>query len=232
MRDARPFSTAGSTTPRLNLARIEFSLRQLQAGLAVINRRLSAEIQPLEDEIIAHLMAAYQWIDAKCAAGEDLLDPRRTDELLRLNALLLCGPDPERLARYQGHLEHTRRHFYDHARGAVRDLIEWTQDHRDAPIWERAAWIYLHILSRPQLFPEGNHRTGALVVSCLLLHAGRPPFVLSLDHAEAYFTASAEARQTGRRGLRPLLQSSRLRGEFARLFQASSNPEYLLPANR
>jgi hypothetical protein len=43
----------------------------------------------------------------------------------------------------------------------------------------RAAEVYIYILSEPQLFIAGNHRTGALVLSYILAREGRPPFVLT-----------------------------------------------------
>jgi hypothetical protein len=78
--------------------------------------------------------------------------------------------------------------------------VEWAAAHQDDPPRERAAGVYVMMLSRPQLFIEGNHRTGALVMSCLLARAGLPPFVLSPECAEGYFDVSTCIRDTAKTG--------------------------------
>jgi hypothetical protein len=45
-------------------------------------------------------------------------------------------------------------------------------------------------VSEPQLLIEGNHRTGALVLSYILAREGRPPFVLTAENAKAYLDPS------------------------------------------
>jgi hypothetical protein len=54
-----------------------------------------------------------------------------------------------------------------------------------------AAEVYVAILTRPQLFIEGNHRTGSLISSWISLYYGFPPFVLSFENALDYFEPSA-----------------------------------------
>ena len=58
--------------------------------------------------------------------------------------------------------------------------------------------MYVRILSRPQLFIEGNQRTAALVMSYVVLRAGQPPFVLSARNAPDYFDPSTVIRDTDR----------------------------------
>jgi hypothetical protein len=49
--------------------------------------------------------------------------------------------------------------------------------------WKRAAGVYVRTLSEPELFIEGNHRSGALVMSYILAREGYPPFVLTAENA-------------------------------------------------
>jgi Fic family protein len=51
------------------------------------------------------------------------------------------------------------------------------------------------MLSEPQVFIEGNDRTGALVMSYILAKAGQPPFVLSFANAKPYFESSAQIKR-------------------------------------
>jgi hypothetical protein len=59
------------------------------------------------------------------------------------------------------------------------------------------------VLSYPQLYQEGNHRTGAPIASGILLQSGCPPFVLTRKNAIAYFNPSS--------GMRHIIASMRLK---------------------
>ena len=53
-----------------------------------------------------------------------------------------------------------------------------------------ASEIYVGIVGQPQLFVEGNHRTGSLIASWIDMSGGKPPFVLSHENAIDYFEPS------------------------------------------
>src|SRR4030095_8402042 len=86
----------------------------------------------------------------------------------------------------------------DEPEAGIREVVEWHAGHADEPAWSRAAGVYVRMLSTPQLFVEGDHRTGVLVMSHILMSAGRPPFVLSVANARAYFEASTALRARSR----------------------------------
>jgi hypothetical protein len=77
----------------------------------------------------------------------------------------------------------------------------------------------VRILSRPQLFLEGNHRSGSLIVSYLLLRDGYPPFVLKLDNAEAYFNPSTVIRRLPKRGIQLLFKLPGIKKRYARFLE-------------
>ena len=114
------------------------------------------------------------------------------------------------------------------ARGGIRDLVEWYAGHRDQSAWNRAAGIYVRILSKPQLFIEGNHRTGALVMSYILLRDGYPPFVLSVDNAAAYFDPSTVIRDTDKKSPAMLFRLPGIKSRLAQLLLDHADPGYLL----
>ncbi|HYB42000.1 MAG TPA: hypothetical protein VEL75_09545, partial [Candidatus Methylomirabilis sp.] len=92
-----------------------------------------------------------------------------------------------------------------------------------------AAGAHVRILSRPQLFIEGNHRTGALVMSYILMQGGEPPFVLTVDNAAAYFDPSAAIRDADKNGPARLFRLPVIRQRLAALLRDSSDRRYLLP---
>jgi hypothetical protein len=58
-----------------------------------------------------------------------------------------------------------------------------------------AAEVYVAVLGFPQLFIEGNHRTGNLISNWISMFYGKPPFVLSPKNAVAYFKPSKEIKR-------------------------------------
>ncbi len=212
----------------LDLAAIESSLRAVQRNFPQINRLLKAPRDRLDDEVVTNMLAGYAYVDYLVAAGIDLFAIGASKHFLELNALVLCGADPGVRAQEQKHLEATSRHFYDQAGAGIAGLAAWYALHRGDSVWERAAGVYVRLLSEPQLFIEGNHRTGALIMSCILAREGRPPFVLSVDNAKGYFDPSTLIKKTKRTTYNVLFRIPKLKKHFAEFLKAQANKRYLV----
>ncbi len=139
------------------------------------------------------MLAGYALVDALVDARVDIFAMGRLKSVLELNRVVLCGAGPPNRGSAR-HLEATEHRFYEEREGGIQDIVEWLALHSEDSAWKRAAGVYVRILSKPQLFIEGNHRTGALVMSYLLLRDGKPPFVLTVDNAEAFFDPSTVIR--------------------------------------
>jgi len=213
---------------RLNLPAIESSLRAVQADFARINQTLSMPRDVMTDEVRANMMAGYRLIDDAIAQGLDLFQLGNSKCLLELNTLVLCGADENKRRDFAQHIASTRQRFYDHAGGGIGALMEWLDRHKGDDVWTRAAGTYIHILSRPQLYIEGNHRAGALIMSYLLAREGRPPFVLSVPNAKAYFDPSTLVKETKKDSLGMLIRLPRLKERFAKLLKENAEERYLI----
>ncbi len=214
---------------RIDLGAVEASLRRIQQNFERINARLSYRREPLSDHVLENMLAGYAFVDALVAAPLDVFAMGNLKYVLELNTIVLCGTDAVRREQYARHIEATERRFYEERKGGIQDLVEWYARHRQASVWDRAAGAYVRILSRPQLFFEGNHRTGALVMSYILVAAGRPPFVLSVENAAAYFDPSTVIRDTGKRSLAMRFRMPGITSRLARLLLDHSDRTYLLP---
>lgn len=187
-------------------------MRRTQAALRHLPDR-----DPLDDRVVDNLLAGYAYVDGLVAADVDPFILGHLKHLLELNVLVLCGSSVERRAAYARHLEASERRFYGDEVTGVRNVVEWVADHADAPPADRAAGAYARILSWPQLFIEGNHRTGVLAMSCVLLREGRPPFVLTPENAAAYFEISAGLREIALQNPATRFRLSALSGRLAAL---------------
>jgi prophage maintenance system killer protein len=143
---------------------------------------------------------------------------------------VLCGTDPAERRRFHRHLEASEAHFYSAVGGGIRAVMEWYERHRHDDVWSRAAGVYVHALSEPQLFVEGNHRAGALIMSLLLVREGKPPFVVKADNAKGYFDPSALIRVTRKHTMTALWRLPRLKRTFAEFLRARVDKKALIKA--
>lgn len=213
---------------RLDLPAIERSLRAVQRDFSRINALLQVHRDTLDDVVVARMMAGYELVDSTLADGIDLFAYGNSNLLLELNTRVLCGnSEPERRA-FLPHLRATELKFYDEHGAGFGAISEWYRNHRDESPWLRAAGVYVRGLSEPQLFIEGNHRTGALIMSHILARSGRPPFVLSVDNAIEYFDPSSVIKATRKSTFALLFQLPKIKRRFAKFLEAKSDPSYLV----
>ena len=213
---------------RLDLDAIDASLRALQREFPRINERLQSPRDRLDDLVITNLMAGYAFVDQALAEGLDLLTLGNLTQLLELNTLVLCGKDRRAREGSAQHIEATARRFWEYPGGGIRDIVEWHERHSQDCAWRRAAGVYIRILSEPQLYIEGNHRTGALVMSYLLARDGHPPFVLTVGNAAGYFDPSTLISQTNKNGAAMLFRMPRLKRCFAEYLMENTEPRHLV----
>lgn len=220
---ARP---AGAS--RIDLVAVEASLRALQAAFPAINTRLQDRRDSLDEDVIQYMLAGYAFVDWIVGRGIDVLTMGNLRTILEINRRVLCGEDETARQRFAEHLRATEERFYGEWGAGIRDVVEWYGRHRGDSAWHRAAGVYIRLLSEPQLFLEGNHRTGALLISYILLREGEPPFVLTPDSAQAFFDPSTLIKKIRKRSLAMQFRMPGLKNRFGRFLQTHADPRYLL----
>ena len=208
---------------RVDLAVVDRSLALVQQHFAALSALLVERRDPLIDAVRANMLLGYALIDDYVARSVDLFTLDNVGLLLEINATVLCGDDARRRAEYAQHLAASESRFYGDGEGSAKQLLDWYAAHRDESTWKRAAGVYVRILSEPQLFIEGNHRSGSLIVSYLQLRDGFPPFVLSLDNAEAYFNPSTVIRRQPKHGVGALFKLPRIKKRYARFLEEQAH---------
>ncbi|WP_313514514.1 hypothetical protein [Pseudomonas sp.] len=207
---------------RLDLPAIESALRDVQQRFTELSRYFTEPRDPFTDEVLHNVLAGYALIDDYVARDVDLFDLQQVNLMLEINATVLCGSDPAGRAEFAEHLAATEEHFFNNTEGGIKDLYNWYCAYRSESVWKRAAGVYVRILSRPQLFIEGNNRTGSLIVSYLLMRAGLPPFVLSLTNAEGYFNPSSVIRNSAKHGVKALYELPKIKKKYAAFLEEQS----------
>jgi hypothetical protein len=214
----------------LNLPAIETSLRELQRKFPQINKELFDRRDPLDDEVLENMLEGYAMVNRLILDGGDIFAMGQLHHWLDLNAVVLCGSDAAVRTHYHRLMEATESRFYEQPGGGIRDIMDWYDLHRGKNVWRRATGVFIRLLSDPQLFIEGNHRTGALVMSYLLAREGRPPFVLSANNAREFFNPSSVIKKTKKRSMSMRLQMPGLGRAFADYLERQANPSFLLSA--
>ena len=217
----------GPASARIDLVTVEAALRRVQRGFEPLNDRLTSRREPLSDPVVENMLAGYALVDELVSARVDLFAMGNLKYLLELNTIVLCGTDPRRRERYARHIEATERHFYEERDGGIQDVVEWYAGHQQESAWSRAAGIYVRILSKPQLFLEGNHRTGALVMSHILLGDGQPPFVLSVENAGLYFDPTLTVKDTEKKSPAMLFRLLGVKSRLTGLLRDVADRQYL-----
>ncbi len=212
---------------RLNLKSIEDSLRAVQKDFPRINSIIKSKREHMSDEIVENMLAGYEQINRYLAKDKPLLVRKRRDHVLELNHTVLCGAESKRRKEYKKHIEKTRERFFFADGFNIDVLLDWYLRHRDRSVWRRASGWYTRSVSRPQLFFEGNHRTGALLMSYMLARKGHPPFVLSVDNAKGYFDPSSMIKRTHKNKRTLMFRIPGLDKKFSKFLRAHADGRHL-----
>ncbi len=215
--------------PRLDLWAIEAALRAVQRDFARINASLETPRDPLTDPVVENMLAGYEYLDHLLGQEINPFASGNSAHLLKLNLLVLHGPCAvTRGNECARQCEATEQRFYDDANlGGIRGFMNYLADHKNDGTWRLAAGAYMQVLSEPQMFIEGNHRTGALIASALLCRQGRPPFVLTVENAKAFFDPSSLIKGCRKRSLKALLEMPKLKKRLAQLLHDQADRRFL-----
>ena len=204
---------------RFNLAEIRSSLDLTRRSFESINNSLDVKRHVLSREMVACLLEGYQLVDTWLGSDVDLFAIGNSKLILELNTLVLCGSDPRIRREYSAHIIENKKHFYDDSNGGIGALIEWYHTHLNEDVHHLVAGIYVQMISHPQLFLEGNHRTAVLLVSYLLGRCGQPPFILTPQNAKPLLDQSVAIENLKKNSIGMMVQFNRFKNQLAEVFR-------------
>ncbi len=181
---------------RLDLEAIASSLTTVELHWTEINDELERRGIGRKDTFDAvlkmRMMSAFRYLDELLSEQIPPFSPASIEPMLFLNERVHYGTDRQLLAEYARAREATAEKFYQN----IGPIQQWYEKHsaRGQHPLRLAAEIYVSVLGYPQLYIEGNHRTGSLIADWISIYHGFPPFVLSAENALAYFAPSIEIK--------------------------------------
>ncbi len=208
-----------------NIQLIEQSLKGFQAAFPQINNRLLMRRELVDDTIVANIVVAYKFLNSLIEQKIDLFTPAGLHALLELNHLVLCGPDLKTRGEYYQHLMETRKGFLK----KIKPIKEWVLSKiKENDPFKLATGFYTKALSQPQLFLEGNHRTGNIILNYLLASKGAPPYIASADNAQEYLDISGDIKFTFKeKALDSALKMPGQRKRFRQFLQNNTDGKFL-----
>lgn len=147
------------------------------------------------------LIEGYRYVDQLLADRVEIFAYGQAHHLLELNHRVLCGTTPERREQFANHIAETEHWFYDRADAGISEFGDWYARHRSRDTLVLAGAAIVQVVSRPQLFIEGNKRTSVLIASYLLARDARPPVVVRSEHHAEFTALTDRAARLERRGL-------------------------------
>jgi hypothetical protein len=209
-----------------NLPAIEQSLTAFLEAFPGINERLSIRRETFTPVMVGQIVEAYGFLNELLEKEMDLFTPAGLHGLLELNHIVLCGTSRETRSVYYSHLEETRMSFL----GQIRTIKEWVlKKRKESDPYHLAAGFYSRMLSRPQLFLEGNHRTGNIILNYLLVSKGSAPYIVGPENADTYLDISGDIKFTDNGNyLDTALRMPGHKKRFRAFLKETVNPEFLL----
>ncbi len=178
---------------RFNIDEIGNALADFQKHFPQINETLEMRREDFSPVMRNRILEAYVFLNTLLDRGSDLFTPAGLSALLEMNHIVLCGNEPEDRQDYYQHLAETRKSFQKR----ISPIASWVLANRDEDKpYKLATGFYTRMLSRPQLFLEGNHRTGNIILNYLLVSKGAAPYIVEPATARIYLDLSGNIKFT------------------------------------
>ena len=217
---------------RLDLEAIDASLKTVEKHWTQIDdeldlRGIGRKDTPFTATIRGRMMSAFQYLDALLAQQIPPFSAESIEHMLVLNNRVHYGTNQQLIAEYATAIKATAEKFYQQI-GPIQQWYEQHTQRGNHPL-KRAAEIYVSILGYPQLYIEGNHRTGSLIADWITVYYGFPPFILSVENAIAYFAPSAEIKSfVNKSTWRGQAQLPKYRKSFLTFWESHIDSQYLI----
>lgn len=162
------------------------------------NLKIGRRDTPFDQTLMDNMLSAWDYIDFFMKNKDyDLLSARGGPHMLEINHRVHYGLNKKLRHEYKKALVATTEKFATQVK-PIREYYRVHTKRKTSPN-KIAANIYISILGMPQLFIEGNHRSGSVIASWINLINHNPPFVLTRENAIAFFRPAQEIKKFNKR---------------------------------
>jgi len=220
-------------TYRPNIIEIEQSYLEVLSHWNEIDDNLDKERvgrkdTPFDQRLMENLLCAWEYIDFFIRKKDyDLISKKGGPDMLEINNCVHYGLDKTLRSEYQKAISATADKFTRQVKPIRTYYRKKTK--RNVAVTKISAEIFISILGHPQLYIEGNHRSGSIVSSWINLVNNRPPFVLTVNNAVSFFKPAQEIKQFDKTSRwRSLTQLPKYKKSFREFWDNHCNDRFAL----
>ena len=173
---------------------------------------------PFDQKLMENMLVAWEYLDYFIKNKDySLLSIEGGPDMLEINHRVHYGLDYRQRDEYKKALDATTEKFSKHI-GPIRKYYKKNIKSKTS-VNQIASGVYVAILGQPQLYIEGNHRSGSIVASWVNLVHNKPPFILSTDNAIAFFKPAQEIKKFNKRSMwRSLTKLPKYKSDFKKFW--------------
>lgn len=190
-------------------------------------QKIGRKDTPFDKGLMENMLIAWDYIDFIIRKRDySLLSDRGGPDMLEVNHRVHYGINQTLRAEYIKAIEATTEKF-------SRQVVPMRDYYRkkmknNTSAYKVAAEIYIAILGMPQLYIEGNHRSGSLVASWINLVHKKPPFVLTIDNAAAFFKPAQEIKKFNKRSIwRSMTKLPKYKNDFKHFWRSNCDLDFV-----
>lgn len=190
---------------RPNLKEIESSYMSVLRNWESIDNlldehKIGRKDTPFNRLLMDNLLSAWDFIDYFIKKkGYGLLSQKGGPDMLEINNRVHYGENHVLRDEYIKAIEATSEKFS----AQIPYIRKYYKKHmKGEPSVNRvASEVYISILGQPQLYIEGNHRSGSIVASWINMAHDKPPFVLTVENALTFFKPAQAIKNFNKRSM-------------------------------
>jgi len=190
-------------------------------------QKIGRKDTPFDRKLMENMLLAWEYVDDFIKKGEyRLFSNKGGHDLLEINNRVHYGLDEQLRLEYTKAIDATTRKFSQN----IVPMRKYYRKHmkQRTSVYKIAAEIYIAILGVPQLYIEGNHRSGSIAASCINLENNKPPFILTVDNALSFFRPAQEIKKFNKRSVwRSLTKLPKYKSDFKMFWKKNCDMEFV-----
>jgi hypothetical protein len=217
-----------------DLKKIEESYLSVLANWQTIDDQLDQQKvgrkdTPFDKKLMENMLSAWEYMDYFIRNKDySLFSKEGGPDMLEINHRIHYGLDYLQRQEYIKAIDATTEKF---SRQVIPIRKYYKKKMKQGESTNKiASEIYISILGQPQLYIEGNHRSGSIVASWINLVHNKPPFVLSVDNALAFFKPAQEIKKFNKRSTwRSLTKLPKYKRDFKKFWVSCCDMRFVEP---
>ncbi len=218
---------------RPNLKEIESSYTRVMENWESIDdllekHKVGRKDTPFNKRLMDNLLLAWDYIDYFIKNEKyELLSQYGGPDMLEINHRVHYGENYILRYEYQKAINATTEKFSKQ----IPYIRKYYKKHMKGKrtVYKVASEVFIAIVGQPQLFIEGNHRSGSIIASGINMAYDKPPFVLTVENALTFFEPAQVIKKFNKRSKwRSVTKLPKYKVNFSRFWESHCDMQFVL----